>query len=263
MELWKPVHLKDETCYLSKIGLMKVWIKRFQQDWYIASEPVPFRDPKDVEEVHYFKAVKEEATREWKRWVVAGDAMEVSLTPLMPDRPVVVRPGLSLRVPKGHEALFYVYIPIWLRVDVGSARKTTLCEIPTTVLSNTWFGDQTSGELCYSLRSWAKRRLEKVPYGWHQAACPVQVSNNSNSELDFQRFCLHVEHLAVYHTSTMLWTNKVQVVFRGEDQASQITISATAPGTGGAAVRISEPRKALQKSIVRKSFNFLRNLTGF
>ena len=36
MPLWEPRQLDAHTCYESRIGLLRFWLKHTFQDWYVA-----------------------------------------------------------------------------------------------------------------------------------------------------------------------------------------------------------------------------------
>ena len=173
------------------------------------------------------------------------------------------RPALALKVPAGRDALFFISIPVWVRVTAGSPEGITLCELPSMVLSNTWFGEPTAGELCYALRTRAVRSLEEVETRAYTAVCPITVSNQAPKELNFERLCVRVENLSVYQGADRLWTNQLEVRFQGEEQSSQVTIGREAPKFAGEPVKVCEARQQADKTLLAQSFSVLRSLTGF
>lgn len=68
------------------------------------------------------------------------------LSPVTPDRSVVVCPESVLKIESGARTLFYVLLPVWITVSVGSQKKHPLDEFPGKVLSDTWFGEPHEGE---------------------------------------------------------------------------------------------------------------------
>lgn len=260
VSIWDPRRLDAGGCYEAKLGLLRIWLKHTLQDWYVASELGGFRSRKELLGTH-FRSVKGDPAS-WRRWVFEAGTDTAVLSPRTPDRGVVVQPDVPLVIPPAQRALFFVTIPMWIAVTVGDEVKFPLCEIPTTRLSNTWFGDFASGELCYSLRSRAKRKVEHSEHAVHSAVCPVQVTNASAAPLEFQHLCIHTEFLGVYQVPGRLWTNRVGVLYQGTDQESQVTISEGAPDIEGEATLLSPPRKTAQRSLMRRSFHLLRSLTG-
>ena len=260
MPIWDVRRLDSGGCYEAKLGLLRIWLKHTYQDWYVASELAPFMNRRQLL-LAYFRSVKKEPAG-WRRWVFEAGTGTVALAPHMPDRSVVVQPDMPLRIPPSQRALFFVTIPLWISVTVGDGDRVTLCDIPTTLLSNTWFGDFAVGELCYSLRSRAKRKVEPAERAVHSVVCPVQVTNASASPLEFQHLCLSSEYLSVYQVPGRMWTNRIDVLYQGGDQESQITVVQGAPDVEGEATLVSPARTVAQQSLVRKSFQFLRTLTG-
>jgi hypothetical protein len=260
VSIWDPRRLEIGGCYEAKLGLLRIWLKRAERDWFVASELAPFVDRKHLLEAWVRPSRLEPAG--WRRWVLESGASSVALVPRMPDRSVVVQPDMPMRVPPNQRALFFVTIPLWIAVTVGEADRVTLCELATTALSGTWFGDPTSGELCYSLRSRAKRAVEPAERAVHSAVCPVHLSNASAAPLEVQHFCIHSEHLSLFRVPGRMWTNEVDVVYQGGDQDSQVATVRGAPQIEGEATLASPPRTVAEQGLMRKSFRILRSLTG-
>jgi hypothetical protein len=263
LPIWDVRQLDTETCYETKLGLAKIWLRHTYYDWYVAYQLMPFTTRADLLRT-YQRPVRREppglAPTAWRRWVFERGTRSVRLLPLAPDRSVVVQPDLPTRIPPGQRALIFVTLPLWIGVAVGEDEVNKLCEVPTTVLSNTWFGDFASGELCYSLRSRAKRKLEPAEQAVHSAVCPLQVTNASSTSLEFVHLCLQAEHLSIYQVPGRLWTNRVDVVFEGTE--SQITMVPAGPDTEGHATLLHPARRVAERSLVRKSFQFLKTLAG-
>ncbi len=260
-ELWDPVTFKADTLYQVSFSTLTVWLKRSREDWYLASQrPEKETDPAPLHEV---KGVKRRQDLSFSRWVVGRDVSTVQFVPSMPDRSIVARPAVPLKVPTGRDALFFMSIPIWVRVLAQPPNGITLCELPSLILSNTWFGEPTSGELCYALRTRATRSLEEIEKHPYTAICPVSVRNRAPKELNFERLCVRVEHLNVYRGRERLWTNELEVRYQGDEHSSQVTIGKGAPEFAENLIKVCEAREPAEKTILKQSFSFLRSLTGF
>ena len=263
-KVWEPRELRGDIWYHSRVGPLDLWVKRFPGDWYVAYERQQTRERvrQQPAPLHPAQTMARVDALTWNRWVAGEDSNRIQLVPAMPDRSLVIRPRYPLNVPRDKEVLFFVNIPVWVRVLVGLPDPTRLCELPTVVLSNTWFGDPITGELCYSLKTKAPRHLNMVEKHAYMAVCPVLIRNLAATDLDFQRICIRVEHLNVYRGETRLWTNQVEVQFHGEDQTSQIFTGRRAPDFDEAAERVCEAREPADRSLLKKSFFFLKSLTG-
>lgn len=260
-DLWDPVAVKADTLYQADFSTLTVWLKRSREDWYLASRrPGRETDPSPLREV---KAAKLRQDLSFSRWVVGHDISTVQFVPAMPDRSIVVRPAVPLKVPAGKDVLFFMSIPVWVRVLAQPPDGIPLCELPTLILSNTWFGEPTSGELCYALRTGAMRSLEEIEKRPYTAVCPVSIRNRASKELNFERLCVRVEHLNVYKGQQRLWTNQLEVRFQGEEHSSQVTIGKGAPRFAEDLKKVCVAREPVEKTLLKQSFSFLRSLTGF
>jgi hypothetical protein len=257
---WEPVEIEPDVVYGCKIGAVTIRVKYALKDWYLATEPAE-EDSAD----RPLKPVRGKAQREsssWQRWTSGNESPVVQFVPALPDKPVVVRPEASIKVPSKQQALFFVGIPLWIRITAGENRALSLCEVPTVVLSKTWFGDTISGELGFALRTRAMRDLSAVEPLTSRATCAVSINNVSAADLDFQRLSLHVENLGLFRSELRLWTDQVNVTYRGEGQVSQIGFSDGPPQMEGSCERIADPRVRPDKNLLKKSFQVMRMLTG-
>ena len=262
-KIWEPKSLVKENWYHARIGPLNLWLKRSDADWYVTHEREPGGEKPGASPsaLHLAQTRQRVERLTWNRWVAGGEPERVRLVPAMPDRPVVIRPRYPLNVPGGKEVLFFVSIPVWVGVLAGDGASPPLCELPTVVLSSTWFGDPITGELCYSLKTRVLRQIEMVENRPHMAVCPVLIRNQALADLDFQRICIRVEYLSLYRGQTRLWTNQVEVQFHGENLNSTIIPGRQAPGFEPTAEKVSEARLPAERSLLKKSFFFLKSLT--
>ena len=199
---------------------------------------------------------------DWSRWIIGENLGTVQLTPLTPNRALVVRPEVPLSIPTNKEALFFVSFPIWVRITIFTSKQLNLCEIPSIVLSNTWFGDPTYGELCYSLRSRARRQITDADPQPHRAICPVRIRNAALTQLDVQRFSVRVEHLRIYYGPKQLWTNEIGITFKGEGEVSQVNYVEASPNFEPVQEVLSKARTPLKKPILKRSLSNFGLFTG-
>ena len=259
MELWQPHQIEQDQCLEAQVGPLQLWLRRSGDEIRIAS-----KHRKDTESL--LKAVplhpaaeRKPAGLDWSRWV-CGDCDQIGLMPVTPDRPVVVRPEVPLKIPPGREALFFVGLPLWVQITAGDTTKVQLCEVSSVTLSNIWFGDPMSGDLCYSLRTRARREISDSQAEPHRTVCPVTIRNAAVSQVDIDRFCVHVAHLSIYPGSLRLWTNGVKISFRGDSEVSQLEYAETTPNYEEVGEALSKPRVPVKKRLLQKSlgsFGFL------
>jgi hypothetical protein len=264
MDMWGAKRdLDSGRVYRAQIGPLVLWFTRRDDEIHIATERLTAEPVEN--ETTSFACVneREQVNLDWKRWVVGDACNQILVLPVMPDRPVVVRPDVPVKIPKGQEALFFVSIPAWARIVAEKPEGTVLCEEPSVVRSNIWFGDLMSGELCYSLRSRARRKIAEIEVKPHRVACPVRIRNTAGSQFDVERFCVQVEYLNVYKGTTRLWTNEVLISFQGEDAASKIEHGQKPPEYEAIEGIIGEARTQLKQTLLKKSLGTFKLLTGY
>lgn len=262
LDIWNRSKIGSGEILRSQIGPLLLWFRKIEDELHIACERLS--EPDTVVDATGSATVNgvEPEGLDWGRWVVGDETNAFQVLPIMPDRPIVVRPELPVKIPTGHEALFFVSIPVWVRILAGEKKSIELCEVPVLILSNTWFGDPMSGKLCYSLRSRARRQIIDSESNPSRAICPVRIRNTSPKQLDIERLCVHVEHLKTYSGDMNLWTNEVTITFRGEDQVGKIDYSREQPAIEPIGEMLSEARTPIKETILKKSIGGFKLFSG-
>jgi len=264
MDIWAVKRdLDSNKLYRAQIGPLVLWFMRRDDEIHVATERLTAELVENETTSFSCMNRSEQANFDWKRWVVGKDYNQVLILPVMPDRPVVVRPDVPVKIPKDQEALFFFTIPVCARIIVEKSVRIVLCEEPSVIRSNIWFGDLMSGELCYSLRSRARRKIADIEAKPHRVTCPVRIRNTTESQFDIERFCVHIEYLNIYKGATQLWTNEVLISFQGEDAVSKIDYAQKPPEYEAVEGIISEARTPWKKTLLKKSLGTFRLLTGF
>jgi hypothetical protein len=255
MNIWEAFEVEEGRYYNCRIGPLDLLVQR-SGDEYIAGwqydNSVPGRLSAEVLDA------PPPCEIDWHRKVLQKSRDTIKLVPAMPDRAVVVKPASELKLSKETEALFYIRIPLWIHVCSGKDFAETLYEIPSVVMSHTWFGEPHAGDLCYSLTTNARRSLEKAEPRAHQAICPVYIKNSSHEDLEFKRLCVRVRYLSVFMGEKEMWTNAIHVQYRGVDKESTVKFDDNPPKGIAGLTKVGEARKHSTKSFARKSFDTFR-----
>ncbi len=255
--IWQSSVIEIDASYHAAVGPLQFWLKRSGDELHIAVDrridPDRYLDVQSLTPASDASA----AHLQWGRWVVGQAGSSVQLVPMTPDRPVVVRPEVPLRLPSKQEAVFFVNFPIWVKVVAGDKHPVTLCEEPCVVLSKTWFGDPMSGVLGYSMRTRARRDIAETHPRPHRAVCPMRICNSAAEQLNLERFCVHVEHLTLFEGATRLWANQIDVTFRGDNEVSQMEYAKGPPSYEPVGELICKPRRALKESFLERSLSSL------
>jgi hypothetical protein len=259
-DAWRPIALGAEPL-LARIGPLALYIHHLRDEIHIAWDYPTGPEPGEPAPATIGPAGSIDSQLEWTRWVVGRDIEQIQLQPLMPDRPAVVRPELPVKIPTGREAFFFVRVPVWVQVTIPDQQELRLSEVPSIVLSNTWFGDPQQGELCYSMRTTARREAEEETVASFRVVVPVRVRNEAPEALDVERISLAVKHLNIYRGPRCLWTNRVEANFQGRDQHSRIRYDGDAPAQAGQAELLGQRREPVREGLLRRTFvSAMRNV---
>ena len=256
MKPWDPVTIHPGSHLHYRVGSLGLWLFPDKEEWYGASARLPEEAVDDNLRVELVR--ESPAGLEWQRWVAEGRSGVARLTPMLPDRPIVVRSAAPLKMALNSTAHYFIAIPTWVQVSVGEPRRTDLWQEPSQILSNTWFGDPASGELCYALRTGLHSAAVGGDFLPYTVVCPITIHNASSRILEFQRLCVHVEYLDIFQGRTYLWANGVRVSFRGDEQLGQIDIEERPPEIDQPGRVLAKARRRVDRNLIRRSFSMLK-----
>ncbi len=205
-------------------GLSVYWQVK-EGDWIVGS----LRQNLE-EESSKFELLDSEAPENisWRRLASVEDVPSLKVLPAFPNRAVVVRPEFPYTLIPGERVNIFVGVP--LSITLLTPKGLKLFEEPVHPLSNTWFGSPTDGELCYAMRTLARREGENLDFGPARIICPVRIRNQSKETLSFERLCLRVQFLNIYENGNhRLWANESSVMVRGDESWSRLAFASKAP----------------------------------
>ncbi len=193
---------------------------------------------------------------------ITGGTGRIGLMPALPDRPLVLKPTIPRKIPPGVQIQLMFFIPVWIQVLMEKKGGNILLdEYPSFILSATWFGDMQSGELCYTLETELFQNSCSLPEDSNLAACILNIRNNSNSMLEFTKMAVHAEYLTLFSGGSNLYTNEITVDFNGAEQISQLKYSPKGPECSVPLHKVNGPRTIPSKSLLKRSFSFIKLLT--
>ncbi|MFA6504632.1 MAG: hypothetical protein WCT14_00970 [Treponemataceae bacterium] len=265
LSIWSPVDIDVGTCVSWKIGNFSLWTERYEQEWHVLQQ---YSDTvTDSEPVFTVNARSDKpSSSNWKHYLLR-EGNRAFPVPAMMDRPVVIRPDRGLILLPGEHSHFFLSLPVWFRLLIGKKSDwkaaKPLFEFPIHPMANAWFGDPVSGELCYFTTARLYPDFESIPLSPINVVCPLWISNESDKELPFDRICLHTEFLGIYRGQNRLWTNAVNVTFKGTEQDTLIQASKKAPPHDGAAQLLTEARQTIDNRYFKRTFNLIKSFTGF
>lgn len=198
-------------------------------------------------------------TRE-ERWAAPGAATSVEVVPALPDRPVVVGVRNPFRLAPGAETRLQVHLPVWAQIHLEDAERTLLTEVPSAVLSPTWWGGKTRGELAY----WLPAEVEHAEADIRAAAptravCVLRIANRSTRVLEVDRLAIRAPQHSLFRTGRGFVTDEARIVYLGDADAA-VDVSGAAPAHEPDAPRVQGPRLLLPRGLRALTFAHLRSL---
>ena len=262
MSIWDEFQIGNGETVNCKIGSLSLWIEHRDEEYLISHTYID-------EDANVLSATQVRDTGDvpqdlsWNRYIVQDPSIKFQLVPALPDRAVVVSPEFSIKLAPNSDVVFFMSLPVWVQIMAGSKKKVLFMEIPSQILSNTWFGDAMTGELCYALTTRALRNVEEHGVRPQLIVCPVRILNREHDAFDFQSLSVHVEHLKVYSGPRHLWSNEVNITYKGKEQPSEIRYIVRIPNYEKNCVLLSLERQPVQKRIISRSFSLLKTFTTF
>lgn len=203
-----------------------------------------------------------ESDSSWERWGASRSPDEVEVMPHLPDRALVLRPENPFHLLPGARARVFVRVPLTMRIAVPGSTGGLLLELPTTSLSDTWWGDRLSGELCYWLHIRARRGAPPELFRTDRIICPLALENQAGEDLPVEKILLRSRHLSVFRGDGSLWSDEVRIRYRGEEVGSDLEMRGHTPPEAPGAPRLTPPRVPLTRGLTARTFARLRSLPG-
>jgi len=198
----------------------------------------------------------------WVRWAVGQDE-DVRLEPATPDRLVVVSPEHSFHLPPKARARIYLRLPVFLKMVVrsSSGAVSVIADLPSLVLSDTWWGDPTEGELAYWITTKARRELSADLFVPYFAMSALALENGSAEPLPVERFAVRVPHLGLFDADGRLWTGETRVRYESVSEGSRIRFTGRPPAEAGAAVQVAPARDPQSRGFHARTFQRLKSFS--
>ncbi len=154
-------------------------------------------------------------------------------------------------IPSGEEGTFYISSPVSVSIESDRLEKPLL-ELPTVILSDTWFGPNTrEGELCYAARTSARNEKADVPLRPYRAVTPVTLRNHAKETLKIEKLSIPLPFLAVYgQDDGTLWTEPVTLEHHSAESLATMKIGKAPQGSR----QLAPARQPAQKHNVVRAF---------
>lgn len=275
MSVWQDLDIPESEIFSHSIGPVTLYFQRHDNELWIASktseEAAKSASPhgmSNTPEQENEKEPNEPASissdpLKWNRWALHHIPKNIAVTPVFPDRSVVVKPEFPFKIGKSAQAKIYTRIPVFIRISPSNDPDHIITEIPSLKITGTWFGDFLSGELCYWITSKARRKITEDLYEPHLVICPISITNTSKDDLPIDKMSLNVEKMSIYQQNGVLWADQTNITFLGGDKHSDIEMSGRAPEEAKHAKLLSKPRVPVKRSIAVRTFRLIKDLQNF
>ncbi|MEX0685378.1 MAG: DUF432 domain-containing protein [Balneolales bacterium] len=249
---WVTLEVKDSQTKNHTIGPVTIWLKKVSNEIWVAYHHTETGDDKSVNQVEVLN---------WSRWALPDDETQFSFKPIFPNRSVVVKPEYPFSIVKGAKVRVYTRIPVFIRVGLADKPSFVITEIPSVPLLGTWFGTFTEGEMCYWVSTTARRAIDPDIMREWMAVCPIELTNKHQEPLDFDKFCLRVEHLNIYKTDNSLWADETLIIHQGREKYSDIEMKNKLPPEAKGGILLMKPRTPIKKNLAVRSFKLLKDIS--
>ncbi len=252
-QFWTARRIGDDRVTLVRLGPLRLWLARADQEWGWACEHGECNEVMDIAQVPDDVVP---GGLEWTSALFAEAPREFRLQPTVPDRPVVAKPEHPLLIPDGEAGLFFASVPVVVEIIlVAGKREVVLGRVPSLRMSDTWFGPAVAGEFCYSLPAPARQALPEVEPFPHLIVCPLEIQNRSGEVLNFEKLCLRPEYLTLYCGAVHLWGGRVRIQHEGAFRGTSVRYIADPPEGEPNLSRIAAPLKREERGLSRLTFS--------
>ena len=253
---WKKYEFKANQTLSFKAGYTEVLVKRTSNSWLIrnivhdqATESLVTEEIEELgndSEVFHFQT---------------GKSNQLILLPAFPTKAVVFGNNKKIKIRAGESANLFFRIPLTMQFYFQEVKdENRIFEMPLQRLSDTWFGDADNGEPAFSIGNNYYTDLSEINALPWEAICPVDIINNTTGIFELQRLILRVEDFSIYLKNKQLFSNHVEIEFRGLEHVGNISLMVKNEIHGQKPALIARPRATGGRNLLRKSFFFIKNI---
>lgn len=253
---WGDFELVEGAAGCWTIGPAQLWIAHQPREWhigYVLGDEV--HEERSEVDLGLTPGQMPDQVK-LSRYSFQSSTEQLSLMPLLADRPVISRPDVALFIPPAQSIQLYVSTQLWLQVR---AQGALLQEQPVVRPSDTWAGPTTRpGGLSYAASTMARTTLDDFPYSSWRAVTPIRITNTGSDMAAVERLHLPVPFLSLYQAANgTLWTEAVELT-RGEDNTLELErLGSTAPPEAGGSHLLNGPRRRADRGLLSKAFGTL------
>ena len=255
---WLPPDVPVGHTLVCRLGSLGLEIHHAVREWQVLSRELDEDDAPVLPDLVLRPGGLQDHIQEAQRFLYSRSGDGLVFSPMLADRPVVIRPRQPLYLPAGQETTMYLSTPVTLRLELSDPR-VTLRELPMLRLSDTWFGPSTlEGELCYSGRTHARHDLAEVPHRVHRAITPLTIRNAAPTILPLEKISVPVSLLSVYGAADgRLWTQGLSLDRSSDSDMAALKIDAAPPTDAGQFSLLSGPRRIQSRVALVRAFSLL------
>jgi hypothetical protein len=245
---------RPERWYVWQIGPLTLWIRRSAREWQIGSRSGS--DPL-ADDRAFGQEVDTAPDVELQRFATASERDTITFVPILPDRPVVTRPGQPFVVGGNERVTLFVTTPVWVQLR-WPGTTVALCEVQSFRPSDTWFGANTiTGDVCYASRTRARLTPPEEP-PVARAISALAIHNKGSGPLLLERFGLPVPLLSLFiDERKRMWTEALIVERDTDGATSPPKRTQGPPRIADETERIAGPREHADTSLLSRTFSVL------
>lgn len=256
-QVWGKYELKTEDAWQFTGGEAVVSVKRLPYGWMIEQATVT-----EKSDAITFKRLSSSPPTGNENIYQTGRSEILHVLPSLPVKPVVLRNNKTIKITPKQSIKLFLAVPINVQLFYSlTDQEHVITEMAMEKLSDTWFGEADSGEPAFSIGQGSSLTPEELNIKNYEALCPVKITNSSNHLLELERLIIRVENMAIYIKNNQLITSRALIDFKGTDQTSNLDFSTDKKIHGDHPVLVSKARNAGVKSILGKSFHFIKHFT--
>jgi hypothetical protein len=201
----------------------------------------------------------------WKEWLLKTNTdFDVSITPVYPDKMIVLKFTNTFNILKKQNKVFYIEIPIWIKVKI-KIKDSYLDIITIPVFENFkgWFGDLSEGQLCYYIDVKIINKMDLTKQ--YCIKLPLTIVNNTENEsLQIEKIPISPKYLSIFHDNkNNLYSDEINVIFKTDGDISIITSNTHSKTINNNDSIIKEITSKLIDKKIFSSINLNKNFTAY
>lgn len=257
-QFWSIRRIGEDKVTLARLGPLRLWLARADQEWGIASH---YGEEDDLMD---FAQVPEDVVPVdlgWRYTFFRSAPRDYIFEAMTPARPVLLSTAACIGIPVGESCTFHFAVPVGIRIWLPSdGRKQELGSVASAPQKLAWFGATVDGTFCLANEGCLTLLPPRLKTKSNEIEFTLEILNRSSGTLWPDRICLDLSRCGLFCGNTHLYGTHMQLEIRHPQDDCLVKYLGHASVPGEELLQLKQPEVLQRSEITRRILCSCHNL---